>query len=106
MVVSARPEQPPTPSHAVPVRTCVGCRRRDEQTALLRVVAVGSQTAESPWSVRPDLRRRGGGRGAYVHPDQTCVRLATERRAFARALRRSGRPDTRELQGWLDEQQT
>jgi uncharacterized protein len=63
-----------------PVRTCVGCRRRAPQDALLRVVA-----AEG--SVAVDARRRLPGRGAYVHPDPACVAAAVKRRAFGRALR-------------------
>jgi len=63
-----------------PVRTCVGCRRRADQAALLRVVADGS-------AVRVDPRRRAAGRGAYVHPDPACLAAAVKRRAFGRALR-------------------
>ena len=63
-----------------PVRTCLGCRRRDEQPRLLRVVADGT-------SVLVDPGRRAPGRGAYVHPDPGCVAKAVKRRAFGRALR-------------------
>ncbi|SDU84543.1 hypothetical protein SAMN04488544_0854 [Microlunatus sagamiharensis] len=63
-----------------PVRTCVGCRRRDAQDRLLRVVAEGT-------GVRVDPRRRAPGRGAYVHPDPACVALAVRKRAFGRTLR-------------------
>jgi uncharacterized protein len=88
------------------VRTCVGCRHRDEQAALLRVVGEEPGPTGMPWVVVPDPRRRSQGRGAYVHPDPACVRLATERRAFGRALRRSGRPDIRALEAWLGQQET
>ena len=70
-------EGPTTPG---PVRTCVGCRRREEQGRLLRVVADGT-------TVRVDPRRRAPGRGAYVHPDPACVALAVRKRAFGRTLR-------------------
>jgi predicted RNA-binding protein YlxR (DUF448 family) len=63
-----------------PVRTCLGCRRRDDQDRLLRVVA-GENT------VVVDPRRRAPGRGAYVHPDPACVALAVKKRAFGRTLR-------------------
>ena len=63
-----------------PVRTCVGCRRRASQDALLRVVAEGG-------TVAVDVRRRAPGRGAYLHPEASCVAAAVKRRAFARALR-------------------
>ncbi|SEQ13814.1 YlxR family protein [Microlunatus flavus] len=68
------------PTGAGPVRTCVGCRRRDDQAALLRVVAGGT-------SVLVDARHRSPGRGAYLHPEPACVAAAVKRRAFARALR-------------------
>ncbi len=70
-----------------PVRTCVGCRRRDEQTALLRVVAVRDEGTTSGWLLRADERRRAAGRGAYVHRDPACLQRAIDRRAFGRALR-------------------
>jgi predicted RNA-binding protein YlxR (DUF448 family) len=63
-----------------PVRTCIGCRRRDRADRLLRVVA--DQT-----SVAVDPRRRAPGRGAHVHPDPACVALAVKKRAFGRTLR-------------------
>ncbi len=66
-----------------PVRTCVGCRERAAQTALLRVVAVEDRLV-------PDLARRLPGRGASVHPDPRCLDLADKRRAFPRALRLAG----------------
>ena len=76
----------PTGVPRTPVRTCVGCRGRDEQTALLRVVA-RQEEATSRWTLVPDVRRRHQGRGAYVHPDPQCLQTAIARRAFGRALR-------------------
>ena len=63
-----------------PVRTCVGCRRRDAASRLLRVVADGTTVVVDP-------RRRAPGRGAHVHPDAACVALAVKKRAFGRTLR-------------------
>ena len=63
-----------------PLRTCLGCRRRDDQDRLLRLVAAGTTVVVDP-------RRRAPGRGAYVHPDPTCVALAVKKRAFGRTLR-------------------
>jgi predicted RNA-binding protein YlxR (DUF448 family) len=34
------------------------------------------------------------GRGAWLHPDQECLHVAIRRRAFVRALRITGSPDT------------
>ena len=36
----------------------------------------------------------GPGRGAWLHPDDHCLAAAIRRRAFARALRIPGTPDT------------
>jgi predicted RNA-binding protein YlxR (DUF448 family) len=65
-----------------PTRTCVGCRRRAPQTALLRLALGGD-----PPRAIPDPRRRAPGRGAYVHRDRACVDRAIRRGALARALR-------------------
>ncbi len=62
------------------LRTCVGCRARAVSTELLRVVIVEG-------TLVPDLRRRLPGRGAWLHPDLDCLRIAERRRAFPRALR-------------------
>ena len=68
-------------------RTCVGCRRRDVRSELLRVVAetddAGGHIARAvvdPWLRLP-------GRGAWLHPTPECFDLAVRRRAFGRALR-------------------
>jgi predicted RNA-binding protein YlxR (DUF448 family) len=72
---------------AEPVRTCVGCRTKAAASGLLRVVAVNG-------TLVPDPRRRYPGRGAWLHPDIGCLRLAERRRAFPRALRSAGALDT------------
>ncbi|MGW1677917.1 YlxR family protein [Saccharopolyspora sp. NPDC002376] len=75
-----------------PVRTCVGCRTRTSPVELLRVVA--AVDGDSSPVVVPDPRRRRPGRGAWLHPDPACLRLAERRRAFPRALRVRGSLDT------------
>ena len=69
------------------LRTCVGCRERADRSVLLRVVAA---EVDGIWSVVPDPRHRLPGRGAHVHRELACLDLAERRRAFPRALRRSG----------------
>jgi len=81
---------------AEPVRTCVGCRTRAAASGLLRVVAADGV-------VIPDPRRRYPGRGAWVHPDVGCLRLAERRRAFPRALRCAGALDTAAVHAFLAE---
>ncbi|HLS46403.1 MAG TPA: YlxR family protein [Ornithinicoccus sp.] len=87
-----------------PVRTCVGCRHRAEQPALMRVVAGDHSDPARGWMLVPDPRRRQPGRGAYVHLTPQCVTAATQRGAFGRALRRPGRPDTTALEALLGQQ--
>ena len=97
------PSTTPGAGHT-PVRTCVGCRRRAEQSALLRVVAV-TGAAPTTWELIPDVRRRGQGRGAYVHPDPQCLQTAIARRAFGRALRLPAGAQTGagQVEAWLQQ---
>lgn len=62
------------------MRTCVGCRERGLRSVLLRVVPDGDRAVV-------DVARTRPGRGAWLHPDLTCLELAVRRRAFGRALR-------------------
>ncbi|HRA03752.1 MAG TPA: YlxR family protein [Arachnia sp.] len=61
----------------IPQRTCIGCRRRDDQDQLMRLVRVGQLIVDGS---RPRL----AGRGAYLHP--ACLDLAVQRRALRRAF--------------------
>ncbi len=61
-------------------RTCVGCRGRGSRSVLVRVVCVDGLAVV-------DTRRRMPGRGAWLHPDPTCLAQALRRRALTRALR-------------------
>ncbi|MFR9730771.1 YlxR family protein [Saccharopolyspora sp. MS10] len=78
-----------------PVRTCVGCRVRTSAAELLRVVAEDGVLV-------PDPRGRRPGRGAWLHPDPRCLRLAERRRAFPRALRVSGSLDLSAVRAHVD----
>ena len=70
---------------AGPVRTCVGCRRRDSDSRLLRIV-LDPRTA----ALVPDPHRRAEGRGAWVHRDERCIGTALDRKALTRSLRVAG----------------
>ena len=75
-----------------PVRTCIGCRKRELAVELLRVVAVRDGNGDH--AVTVDAASKLPGRGAWLHPDQQCLDAAIRRRAFVRALRITGSPDT------------
>lgn len=70
-----------------PTRTCVGCRQKATAAELLRVVARSGTTPQDSWYAAPDPRRRAPGRGAHLHPTETCLARAEKSRAFTRALR-------------------
>ena len=74
------------------MRTCVGCRKRGLAVELLRVVAVS--TGNGGYALAVDTATKLPGRGAWLHPNQRCLRAAIGRRAFGRALRITGTPDT------------
>ena len=63
-----------------PLRTCIGCRARDEKDLLLRVMAHDGV-------VEIDIRQVLPGRGAYLHRRRACVEAAFARGAVARVLR-------------------
>ena len=63
-----------------PVRTCVGCRARDERSALVRIVARDG-------GLVPDHDGRLGGRGAYLHARGDCMENFARRGGFVRSLR-------------------
>ncbi len=63
---------------AGPVRTCLGCRARDSQGALVRLAWDGHRLLVS---------RTAAGRGAWVHPRPDCLRAASHKGVLARAFR-------------------
>ena len=87
---SARMQRSAIAPSGGPVRTCVGCRKRELAVELLRVVAVDGNGEHA---VTVDPARKLPGRGAWLHPDPQCLDAAIRRRAFARALRITGSLD-------------
>ncbi len=73
----------------------MGCRKRELAAELLRVVAVSAGNGEQTViAVIVDTGSDLPGRGAWLHPAPGCVHQAIRRRAFTRALRITGSPDT------------
>jgi len=60
-----------------PERTCIGCRNRDLQSRMIRLVRIGDEIVDA---TRPRLP----GRGAYLHAG--CFRVAEKRQALRRAF--------------------
>jgi predicted RNA-binding protein YlxR (DUF448 family) len=89
---------------AVPVRTCVGCRKREPAPELLRIVVYGCSTGDGTDTVTivPDPQRRLSGRGAWLHPFSACLSTAVRRRAIGRALRVSGHLDISAVEQHLE----
>jgi predicted RNA-binding protein YlxR (DUF448 family) len=56
-------------------RTCVVCRKTDEQEQLIRFGLQREQTQDGKevWRLTADLRRRLPGRGVYVHRSPACL---------------------------------
>jgi len=70
------------PGRGNTVRTCVGCRKRAEQAGLVRLAIEENRVIVSG--------KETGGRGAWLHAREECLRAALDRRALTRALRRPG----------------
>ena len=88
---SARTQKSTIEPSGKPVRTCIGCRKRELAVELLRVVAVDGGNGQ--WAVTVDAARTLPGRGAWLHRVPECLEAAVRRRAFGRALRITGTPD-------------
>lgn len=107
----ARRNPPIIPSRHAGLRTCVGCRTRDERSVLLRVVALVGNDATQHRVQRdverdvavlvPDERGRLPGRGAWLHPRLDCLEKAVQRRAFPRALRITQEVDPTQVREWI-----
>jgi predicted RNA-binding protein YlxR (DUF448 family) len=63
-----------------PIRTCVGCRRRDRRATLTRVAVRNGVLAIDP-------AKRAPGRGAYLHDARACLEAFARRGGFVRSLR-------------------
>jgi len=74
---------------AEPVRTCVGCGRREARSGLVRFVAGGDGLVLDPC-------QRAPGRGAWLHRRPDCWIAFVRRRGPVRSLRRSATPAERE----------
>ena len=67
----------------IPVRTCIGCRKRRPAGELIRFTVCGDRIVVSPG------RENMPGRGCYACPNRQCLDAALKKGRLARALRRS-----------------
>ncbi|WP_314925358.1 YlxR family protein [Rothia mucilaginosa] len=74
------------------VRTCIGCRARDEQRNLLRIartpVTSATEQADTP-PYQPDVAGTMPGRGAWIHPSEKCVAALQKKNGLARAFKKA-----------------
>ena len=71
----------------IPVRQCVGCREKREKRELIRVV----RSPEGEFSL--DFRGKANGRGAYLCPNEDCLKKAIKSRALERAFQQQIPPE-------------
>lgn len=64
----------------IPMRQCTGCREMKPKRELIRVV-------KSPENeITLDFKGKAQGRGAYVCPNEACLKKAIKSRALERSL--------------------
>ncbi|WP_080974365.1 YlxR family protein [Rothia dentocariosa] len=68
-----------------PLRTCIGCRLRDNPRNMLRIVCFGGDGERM--RILPDVHRTLPGRGAWLHMRESCQQQAFRKNAFARAFK-------------------
>lgn len=74
----------------IPQRQCVGCREMKEKRELIRVV-------RSPeGEIALDFKGKLPGRGAYVCPQEECLRRARKAKALERAFETAIAPEVYE----------
>jgi predicted RNA-binding protein YlxR (DUF448 family) len=81
-----------------PVRSCIGCRKKANPAALIRVVLIDGKLI-------PDIKGGAPGRGAWLHKE--CAAGAISRGAFRFALKLNNKEqdeaiDVSELLNFLD----
>lgn len=83
--MAARHPSPRREAGSRPLRTCIGCGGKDQRSELTRLVVGKDGLA------RIDEGKAAHGRGAWVHPRETCLQQAESQRALGRAFRGKAR---------------
>ena len=66
----------------IPMRRCLGCRKRRRKDELIRLVYVGGR------GVVVDVGQRMPGRGAYLCNDDRCLRIGLDAKGMSNAFKR------------------
>jgi predicted RNA-binding protein YlxR (DUF448 family) len=64
----------------IPQRMCVGCKEKKAKKELLRIVRTPEQ------DVLVDLTGKKSGRGAYICPNNECLKKAIKTKSLQKAL--------------------
>lgn len=76
------------PPKQIPQRTCIGCRRKEDQHRLIRI-ARDVDGRLGLWT--------GKGRSAYMHPLTDCIESALAKGKLERVLKSTITPQEREV---------
>lgn len=76
-----------------PIRSCIGCRKTDSPSNLLRMVLVDGKVIFDQPQIAP-------GRGAWVH--RKCLKMAIDRQAFKWAFKLAAMPEVAEIPNEMD----
>lgn len=74
----------------IPMRTCTGCRDAKNKKDLIRVVR------DNEGNVSIDATGKKNGRGAYICPNEECLKKAIKNNGLERTLKTSGLQDVYE----------
>ena len=72
---------------AAPIRTCIGCRRRDAATEMVRL-RVRVQPGETAGQVEVVVAEPSAGRGASLHARPACLDRGLRSDVLSRAFKR------------------
>jgi len=76
---------------AVPIRTCIGCRRRDAAAEMVRLrvrVQPGQQPGQKDGQVEVLVAESSTGRGASLHARPPCLDTGLRSDVLSRAFKR------------------
>jgi len=68
----------------IPLRKCVGCNERKAKFDLIRIVYNNDKNI-----ISIDKSGKANGRGAYICPDQNCLKKAWKSKNIERSLKKS-----------------